>query len=289
MFSRAKLKYCPYWPAIVIKRPSHLKPRKKKSCVLFLGTKNYGFVDAANIVNYTANRSAMIQRGKGGGFNQAVAQMDQYISDPKTYRENVTINPLNEDVQIKEEPDQSDDENEGNMLPTMHAVTNTNKEKELIDELVKLKASNSSMFFELRKCKETIASLELEKETLSKHLNETNTANMDLKSKLQSTENEKKKLMGRIQQLQKGVNLHERHESSQKAKTACPVNDTKQNDVDDTYDVEQLLDHKWQGRKQFFLVRWANYDESHNSWVAKKDLDCPKLLMEYFNSNKNTL
>lgn len=105
------MKYCLYWPAVLIKTPPQLMTRKKKVCVLFLGTKNYGFVDEANIISYVSNRSTLVGKSRSRGFNEAVAKMDEYISDPQKYQGNLKIDPLDDDVEVKEEPE-SDTENE---------------------------------------------------------------------------------------------------------------------------------------------------------------------------------
>lgn len=41
-----------------------------------------GFVQKSNIVEYESNRSKYIEKGRGKLFEEAVAQMDEFISDP---------------------------------------------------------------------------------------------------------------------------------------------------------------------------------------------------------------
>ena len=45
----------------------------------------------------------------------------------------------------------------------------------------------------------------------------------------------------------------------------------------DKYEVEKILDHD---RRRGYLVRWAGYDESADSWVAKHDIH-QDLVKEY--------
>lgn len=79
---RARLKYCPYWPARVVSAPSSIgKTPQNKICVLFFGTKQFGFVDLDKVENYSKNRLKFIAKGKGAQFADAVKKMDEYISD----------------------------------------------------------------------------------------------------------------------------------------------------------------------------------------------------------------
>lgn len=52
------------------------------------------------------------------------------------------------------------------------------------------------------------------------------------------------------------------------------------------YEVESLLDHKYSGSKRMFLVKWKGYDESHNTWIIKKNLNCSKILQNYLKVNQ---
>lgn len=56
------------------------------------------------------------------------------------------------------------------------------------------------------------------------------------------------------------------------------------NENDGFYEVESLLDHKQVGCKLQFFVQWKGYDESHNTWVEKKDLHRKNLLQKYLKS-----
>lgn len=286
MFFRAKLKYCPYWPSVVIKPPNHLKERKNKTCVLFFATKNYGFVSRNNIVSYASNRSTFVQKGKGVLFKQAVENMDQYISNPQLFRDNISIDPLNEDVEVKEEPDDSENEKENvePHSPGMKNSTDDTKRDELIKELSQAKSKNSSMFLELQNVKKSNALLQSLNTNLERELNEIRTTNQQIQKTLTAAENEKQKLVALVDQLRKGISQRESHDRSQNSKDMSSAN---ADDIE-TFEVEQILDHKTVGRKWLFLVRWENYDSSHDQWIPEKDLFCRELLDNYLKS-KNLL
>lgn len=54
----------------------------------------------------------------------------------------------------------------------------------------------------------------------------------------------------------------------------------------DVFEVECLLNHKQVKSKQLFLVKWKGYDNRHNSWVEKKNLNCKKILEKFLEAKK---
>ena len=50
---------------------------------------------------------------------------------------------------------------------------------------------------------------------------------------------------------------------------------------DSQWTVDQIVDHKGQGRNRKFLVSWKGYPESDNEWVAEADIE-NSLVDEYF-------
>ena len=53
----------------------------------------------------------------------------------------------------------------------------------------------------------------------------------------------------------------------------------------DKYEVEAILAQRRNQGHSEYLVKWKDYDESFNSWVDRRDMDCPDLL-KAFNSKK---
>lgn len=148
------------------------------------------------------------------------------------------------------------------------------KSDDLIAQLTKPKAAHNQTFYLLQKTKEKLSIAERERDSLSTQFKET-------VLHLQSTKAEFKRLQAQIKQLQRGIDLN----SSQL------IQKTK-SDVTESgfYGVEQIIDHKIQKKAgnliRQFLIKWANFDASHNFWVAEQDLNCPSILEQYLKSNK---
>lgn len=57
-------------------------------------------------------------------------------------------------------------------------------------------------------------------------------------------------------------------------------------DANEEYEVDQLLEHKWQKGQQMFLVRWKGYGSEHDSWQRRENLSCDRILKAYLKQNK---
>lgn len=142
-----------------------------------------------------------------------------------------------------------------------------------------LKAKNSSTFLALQSIKRTNTLLQSTNETLKKQLDDAGIENHKMQSKIKAIENEKQKFKALVQQLQKGISQRDNHDRGRNSEEK----DTK-DEENETFEVEQLLEHKKVGRGRQFLVRWANYGSEHDQWIAEKNLLCPGLLEEYLKS-----
>lgn len=47
------------------------------------------------------------------------------------------------------------------------------------------------------------------------------------------------------------------------------------------YEVEDIVAHKFHGKKKKFLIRWKNYDASQDTWEAEESLSCPEIIERY--------
>jgi hypothetical protein len=57
--------------------------------------------------------------------------------------------------------------------------------------------------------------------------------------------------------------------------------------LDDTYYVEKIVDHKGPASARFYLIKWLNFPASENNWEPVKNLiGCEQLLQEYWQSRK---
>lgn len=54
---------------------------------------------------------------------------------------------------------------------------------------------------------------------------------------------------------------------------------------DEGYEVEDIVDHKFKGKKKYFKIRWKNYDESQDTWELEEDLSCPEIIEGYLEKN----
>ncbi|XP_031637027.1 putative oxidoreductase GLYR1 homolog, partial [Contarinia nasturtii] len=86
----AKQRYSCYWPARIVDTPPEMgKTPKNNVCVLFFGTKQFGFVEEKNIENYVTFREKFVNKCRNNSnFRRAVDEMDNFISDPQKYRSN---------------------------------------------------------------------------------------------------------------------------------------------------------------------------------------------------------
>lgn len=53
------------------------------------------------------------------------------------------------------------------------------------------------------------------------------------------------------------------------------------------FEVEAIIADKMIKRKKHYLVRWKGYDENHDSWQPKQNLNCPDILDKYEKCKRN--
>lgn len=69
-------------------------------------------------------------------------------------------------------------------------------------------------------------------------------------------------------------------------KTARNLNKrAKTGNSENEYEVECLLKHKFEGKHEKYLVKWKGFDNRHNSWVDRKNLNCKALIDNYLKNN----
>lgn len=59
----------------------------------------------------------------------------------------------------------------------------------------------------------------------------------------------------------------------------------KTENSENEYEVECLLKHKFEGKHEQYLVKWKGFDNRHNSWVDRKNLNCKALIDNYLKNN----
>ncbi|KAL5281378.1 GLYR1 family protein [Megaselia abdita] len=85
----AKMKGFTPWPALIVLPPESIKKQTagKKSvgsrCVFFFGSKNYAWIEPANLNAFDGpQKENFIKSGKGKGFKDAIEQCEKYILNP---------------------------------------------------------------------------------------------------------------------------------------------------------------------------------------------------------------
>jgi len=50
-----------------------------------------------------------------------------------------------------------------------------------------------------------------------------------------------------------------------------PVSEVKKEE--ESFEVEEILNHKRVNNKDVYLVKWKNYDETYNEWTEAENFD----------------
>lgn len=62
---------------------------------------------------------------------------------------------------------------------------------------------------------------------------------------------------------------------------AVPI--AKKDDGD--YEVDDIIDHKFEKKARYFLVRWKNCTPDEDTWEPETSLACPDIVKKYFENN----
>lgn len=57
------------------------------------------------------------------------------------------------------------------------------------------------------------------------------------------------------------------------------------NNDDADFEVEDILDHKFEMDDRYFLVRWKNFGPEDDTWEPESSLSCPDIVRKYVNNN----
>lgn len=120
---------------------------------------------------------------------------------------------------------------------------------------------------------------------------ELETARQEIDALKLLNENNEQKLMGlllkneqleleqkqQIQKLSRDSNRHlvQKNNATKKAVVEAVVDD------ENVYEVEAILNHKVTRNHRKFLIKWKNFDKTHDSWEKESDLKCPNILKQY--------
>lgn len=281
------------------------KTPRNKVCVLFFGTKEFGFIDLDKIEDYTINRVKNVAKGKSFDFHLAVKQMDEFISNPVKYKSHAVAKPMKNKIKIKTEHEVErrlgvKKERASNRHSTDLQVENNlnsnawlNEKQKMIDKIVSLKTENDKNLLQLKKQQTDYVSLLNEKENLEKTVNEINIKFSVQVNALQSQlfetkdefiaskanhekiiidlKREKQVLQAQIKQYQTGIEQKKTME-----------NDTSEQNNE--FEVEAILNHKETKDGRKYLVRWKGFGPDGDTWENVHNLSCPKILNKYLRS-----
>lgn len=277
------------------------------------------------------DREKYMKIGRGAGFNDAVKQMDEYISNPSVclcfknfliihtlvvylkykksfqkFRAHASAKPVHRQIRVKTElefslrPKPKKSNGKMNVVKVeMNAperqsevIALQNEKKTLIDKIVVLKSENQHLLLQLRNEQSEKTSLESKLQKMQQEIDIQSSKMNQLRSELSEqcanytkkcAQNEteitrllqaKRLLEARNNQLKRGIDQQKLAKKQNK----------NENDDDDVYEVEKLVDHKMKNGIRFYLVHWAGYSEQHDTWEKEDNLDCPELLNTYNDS-----
>lgn len=165
------------------------------------------------------------------------------------------------EFEVKEEPKDDDlwYSNEVVQLQTTTPCTDCNEKQTLIDSL---EAENKRLETELQRMKNELDGSSKKVVELQLALKRTESAH-----KIEIEETKLKLLQ---------TNSNHEDECSDKC---------SDDELNDQYEVERLLNHKIQNGTQTFFVKWKGYNNRHNSWVKRSNLSCKKMLQKYLKDN----
>lgn len=254
--NRARMRYCPYWPAQITSPPIGLrKPPKNKVCVLFFGSKQFGYVDHDKVEAYVENRSKFMKKGKGVAFQTAMQHMDDFISDPVKFRSHVYVEPTEQTLQTENDIEKSLgikhevlDIDCAVDAAGLQAVSWSQEKDSLIEKMAKLKSENQKIMLHLKKTQKELDSVneakqiseEMAKQKELQFSSELNSLQAELanaNASLSELQKENRLLLAQTKQLENSLS-----QSNKKQPDVDNVKDEENN----SYEVEKLIDDEAQ-------------------------------------------
>lgn len=174
------------------------------------------------------------------------------------------------------------------------------EKQRLIDEIILLKAANQRYTLDLKKTEEKLKNTVAQNQQLELSLKQNNATHFkkvnELQTELNKTNASHDKLKvdtaKQVLELTRDRDLLRAQAKQLQTAVSQQVKTTKKNGHEDSieseeeeYEVERLLKDKMI-QKRAYLVRWKNYDSSHDCWVEEANLNCPSILKKYKQSKK---
>lgn len=139
----AKMKGFSPWPGKISDPPIGLGKAPKKSggvqCIYFFGSKNYAWIDEANIKPYVPFREELNKTSRTVAFRDAVGEIEEYIRDPEKFEsEHFNSNSTSVEDEFNKLRDKSDSFEETSSITTpIKKSPKKKEEKKLKSILVK--------------------------------------------------------------------------------------------------------------------------------------------------------
>lgn len=171
------------------------------------------------------------------------------------------------------------------------APTNFEREKQkLIKAFVDQKAVNQNITLDLNQKKQECMELISAKMQLEQEAAFTSAKIADLNSNLSLLKAEYAQKSSEYEREISNLRRQNQTLSAQnkQLQTARSQKDDKNDDenAENVFDVESILNDKIQRKVRYFLVRWKGFSSEHDSWVREVDLMCPSILENYLQSKR---
>lgn len=161
---------------------------------------------------------------------------------------------------------------------------------ELIDSYISLKKEFQEIYFAFQEknrenivLKEKLSASKAEMDEMRTQINEMTKQINDYErnGSSESVLRENKLLIAKVKQLRRSSTAPEIQRSSviQKVKPECS----------EEFEVEDIINHRGRNENREFLVRWKNFDSTHDCWLKTSSLKCPMILKNYAKNKKIVL
>lgn len=158
---------------------------------------------------------------------------------------------------------------------------------------------------------EAYISLKKESQEIYFALQEKNRENIVLKEKLTASKAEMDEMKMQIDEMTQQINDYERNRSSEsvsrenklllakvkqlrRSSTAPEIRRSSviqkvKPESSEEFEVEDIINHRGKKGNREFLVRWKNFDSTHDCWLKTSSLKCPMILKNYVKNKKIVL
>lgn len=232
----------------------------------------------------------------------AVVKTEADIDETPFITESVAISPIvfSSLTVIKKEPGIANSSiNNSAETPNMSIfrlekkIGDLQSEKDrVIGELLKVKSENQDLRLQLQKQirrsndpNSSISDLKRELADLRQKVKKLEAERKDAKIKNErivlDLRRERNKLSAQVKQLELAANQSIVAAQSEQNEVEL-VSDSKSDESD--YEVERILAHKMVKGIRKFKIRWKKFSSNHDSWITEPNLNCPKLLKQYWNT-----